>query len=56
MKTFFYYYFSKSASELDLAECAFLAGINHSPNSYNPFGNKDNINKIEKRTKIIQNK
>ena len=28
------YYFSKSAKDLDLAECAFLAGINHSPNSY----------------------
>ena len=31
------YYFDKDISELDLAECAFLAGINHSPNSYNPF-------------------
>ena len=34
------YYFSKSAKDLDLAEAAFLAGINHSPNSYNPFWNE----------------
>ena len=27
------YYFSKSAKDLDLAESAFLAGINHTPNS-----------------------
>ena len=26
------YYFNKSAKDLDLAECAFLAGINNSPN------------------------
>lgn len=34
------YYFNKSVSDLDLAECAFLAGINNSPNSYNPFNEK----------------
>ncbi len=48
------YYFNKSVSELDLAECAFLAGINNSPNSYNPFDDeKDNSEKIEKRTKTV---
>ena len=31
------YYFNKSAKDLDLAECAFLAGINNSPNAYNPY-------------------
>ena len=32
------YYFSKtSAAELDTAQAAFLAGINHSPNNYDPF-------------------
>ena len=31
------YYFNKSAKDLDLAECAFLAGINNAPNSYNPY-------------------
>lgn len=31
------YYFNKSAKDLDLAQCAFLAGINNSPNAYNPY-------------------
>ena len=31
------YYFNKTAKELTLEECAFLAGINHSPNWYDPF-------------------
>ena len=47
------YYFSKSASELNLAECAFLAGINNAPNTYNPFGEKDNSEKIKKRTTTV---
>lgn len=47
------YYFSKSAKDLNLAESAFIAGINDSPNSYNPFGEKDNSEKIERRTKIV---
>ena len=50
------YYFNKSAQQLSLAECAFLAGINNSPNSYNPFGEKDNKEKISKRTKIVLGK
>ena len=50
------YYFNKSASELDLEECAFLAGINHSPNSYNPFGDTDNSEKIENRTLTVLGK
>ena len=51
------YYFDKNVSELDLAECAFLAGINNAPNSYNPFNEeKDNTEKIEKRTKTVLNK
>ena len=50
------YYFNKPASELDLAECAFLAGINSSPNSYNPYGEKDNSEKIKKKTKTVLNK
>ena len=50
------YYFSKSASDLTLEECAFLAGINHSPNSYNPFEGKDNEEKIKKRTKTVLTK
>ena len=50
------YYFNKPASELDLAECAFLAGINHSPNSYNPYGDVDHTELIKKRTKTVLNK
>ena len=33
------YYFGKKASELNLSESAFLAGIVNSPASYNPYGN-----------------
>jgi len=47
------YYFNKNIEDLSLAECAFLAGINNSPNSYNPFGEKDNSEKISKRTKTV---
>jgi penicillin-binding protein 1A len=50
------YYFSKSASDLSLEECAFLAGINHSPNSYNPFVNDDISEKISKRSKLVLGK
>ena len=50
------YYFNKSINDLSLEEIAFLAGINHSPNSYNPFEEKDNSEKIKKRTKIVLSK
>lgn len=50
------YYFNKDISNLSVAECAYLAGLNHSPNSYNPFGDKDNSEKIEKRTKTVLSK
>ena len=50
------YYFSKTSSELTLEECAFLAGINNAPSAYNPFGEKDNTEKITKRTKTVLNK
>lgn len=50
------YYFNKSVSDLSLAECAFLAGINNAPNSYNPFSEKDNSEKISNRTKTVLNK
>ena len=35
------YYFDKSASELDLLECAFIAGSVKRPNFYNPFIKKE---------------
>ena len=51
------YYFNKSAKDLDLAECAFMAGINSSPNSYDPFDkNKDNTEKIKNKTKTVLTK
>lgn len=50
------YYFSKSAKDLNLAECAFLAGINNSPNSYNPFNDINNLEKINTRTKTVLSK
>lgn len=46
------YYFNQSAKDLTLEECAFLAGINHSPNSYNPF-ESGNTDKIKTRTKTV---
>lgn len=52
------YYFSKHAKDLSLAECAFLAGINHSPNYYNPFGenNQKVLENIKNRTITVLNK
>lgn len=58
------YYFNKSAKDLSLAECAYLAGINSSPNAYRPFDDLDeNGNmpeemkeKINKKVKIVLNK
>lgn len=51
------YYFSKSAKDLSLAESAFLAGINNSPNLYSPFSTEqDDIDKIKRRTKIVIDK
>ena len=50
------FYFDKDVKDLDLAESAFLAGINHSPNRYNPFGDTDNSEIIKKRTKTVLGK
>lgn len=51
------YYFSKDIQDLTLAECAFLAGINNSPNSYNPFDDEtDNTEKIKNRTITVLDK
>lgn len=45
------YYFDKSAKDLDLAECAFLAGINSSPTKYNPFDESlNNAESIKSKT------
>ena len=50
------YYFSKNVQDLSLTECAYIAGINISPNSFNPFDEKDNSEKISKRVKVVLNK
>ncbi len=51
------YYFNKSAKDLTLAECAYMAGINSSPMSYNPFDTStDNTQKIKDKTKTVLNK
>lgn len=58
------YYFNKSAKDLSLAECAYLAGINSSPNAYKPFDNLDEngkmpeemLNKINRKVKIVLDK
>ena len=61
------YYFNKSAKDLSIAECAYLAGINNSPNAYKPFedfSKKENpeeekqkmTEKIKKRTKTVLGK
>lgn len=50
------YYFAKDAKDLDLAECAFLAGINNSPNAYNPYGTANPTEKIKTRTKAVLSK
>lgn len=51
------YYFNKSAVDLTLAESAYLAGINNSPNSYNPFVDEeakaDRMNLINRRVKTV---
>ena len=56
------YYFNKKPAELTIAQCAFMAGINHSPNAYNPFKEEDEAKKakkqenIKKRTKTVLGK
>lgn len=43
------YYFNKSAKDLSLAECAFLAGINSAPNAYDPFDTSKNQEELSKK-------
>ena len=53
------YYFNKNVGDLSIEEAAFLAGINHAPNKYNPFKeeNHDEImERIVKRTKTVLGK
>lgn len=50
------FYFSKPAKDLDIAESAFLAGVTHSPNTYNPFKENPNTERIKTRTKTVLGK
>lgn len=50
------YYFNKDVEDLTLAECAYLAGINNSPNYYNPFDEADNEEDITDRTLTVLQK
>lgn len=52
------YYFNKDVKDLSLAECAYMAAINNSPNSYNPFVEDEakkeaRIEKGQKRAKTV---
>lgn len=47
------YYFDKAPSELTIEEAAYIAGINHAPNTYNPFKETPNMDKINTRTKTV---
>ena len=51
-----HYYFTKTAKELTIAESAYIAGITHSPNSYNPFSESPNMERINTRIKTVLNK
>ena len=51
------YYFDKDVSKLSLAESAYLAGINNSPNMYHPFSDdQEDIDLVKTRTKTVLNK
>lgn len=50
------YYFNKSAKDLDLAECSFLAGINSQPNYYNPYKLYSETDTEEARANRIRSK
>lgn len=47
------YYFDKEPKDLTLAQCAYIAGINHSPNIYNPFKENPKTERINNRTKTV---
>lgn len=50
------YYFNKSAKDLSLAECAYLAGINSRPTYYNPYKLASDTDTEEKRAERIKSK
>ncbi len=46
-------YFNKNVSELNLSECAVIAGITQNPSKYNPISHPDN--NAERRAKVLKN-
>jgi membrane peptidoglycan carboxypeptidase len=50
------YFFDKEAEDLDLAECAFIAGSIKSPNRFNPFTKRTEAEKRETRRLSRQRK
>ena len=50
------YYFNKSASELSIEQCAFIAGVTHSPSQYNPYRENPNTERMNNRTKTVLGK
>lgn len=47
------YYFAKDAKDLDLAQCALIAGITQNPSKYNPYTHPDNA---KQRQKVVLDK
>ncbi len=48
-----YLYFNKPVSELNLAECAFLAGLPEAPSIYSPFGSHPELGK-KRQLEVLQ--
>ena len=46
------YYFNKDVKDLTIEEAAYLAGINHAPNTYNPFNDESEEAKAKRMEKI----
>lgn len=46
-------YFNKPVSDLNLSECAVIAGITQNPSKYNPISHPDN--NAERRAKVLRN-
>lgn len=50
------YYFNKKAKDLSIAECAYMAGINNSPNAYKPFEDYSGDPEAEKKKAAMSEK
>ena len=50
------FYFNKNAKDLTLVQAAYIAGITHAPNKYNPFTETDRTEEINKRVRTVLKK